>query len=211
MKKTTLFITLLLVLVMSLSAIACSSNSTATNTTAPAAATEAPKAEPATEPEATAAVEEDDDSFSYAGTYTYEEDGIVYEMLVLANTDYEMSVTKDFGTYKAVKYYLGPLKDIDGNRMAQMPVFLGDFYYVGDGAPSQEEAEALLDQLSGLFQAAKAELGEGEEPKFFYITLDKDNWTFTPDTATNEAKGLKSSLDYISTIWTAEDVEAAAK
>lgn len=149
-------------------------------------------------------------AFSYEGTYTYTgEDGTVYEMLVLANTDYEMKVIKDFGEYKAIKYYLGPLKDINDNSMAQMPVFLGDFYYEGEGAPDKEEAEELLDGLVEKFQNAKAALGEGEEPKFFYITLNKDNWTFEPDVAKNEEKGLKSSLDYISNIWTEEDLAAA--
>ena len=75
--------------------------------------------------------------------------------------------------------------------------------------PEQADAEPP-EKPDGTMPADPAlPLGEGEEPKFFYITLDKDNWTFEPDTAKNEEKGLKSSLDYISDIWTAEDVAAA--
>lgn len=151
----------------------------------------------------------EDEGFSYAGTYTYEEDGIVYEMLVLANTDYEMSVTKDFGTYKAIKYFLGPLKDINENSMAQMPVFLGDFYYEGEGAPSQEDTDALADSLNTLFGNAKSALGEGEEVKFFYVTLDKENGTFQPNVELNGSKGLQTALDYTAGIWTAEEAAAA--
>ena len=124
--------------------------------------------------------EEEESTAGYAGIYPYVVDDptgeITYSLEILANNDYEMSVTKEFGTFTAIKYYAGPLERVNGAHMSTKPVFISDFTYEGEGAPT--DAMDVLAKLDELFNATK---GETEDEQIHYFTLYKDTMTFIPD------------------------------
>lgn len=143
----------------------------------------------------------DFDNVAVAGNYTVTDstNNITYTLKVLENMDFELQVAKKIGTYTATKYYAGPLKDIDGLHMAAMVVFLSDFTYTGEGAPSEADNDAVLAALQTKMTELKA-VGENE-PRKRFITLKPYARTYTVDTGKTY-----STLDYTDGYWTKADL-----
>ena len=83
--------------------------------------------------------EEEESTAGYAGIYTYVVDDptgeITYSLEILANNDYEMSVTKEFGTFTAIKYYAGPLERVNGAICLQSPYLSPTLHMKGRARP----------------------------------------------------------------------------
>lgn len=133
------------------------------------------------------------------GEYTRTDGGVTYTLKVLDNMDFELQAVKNLGTYTATKYYAGPLKDIDGLHMAAMVVFLSDFTYAGEGAPSEADNDAVLAALQTKMTELKT-VGENE-PRKRFITLKPYARTYTVD-----AGKTYSTLDYTDGYWTKADL-----
>jgi hypothetical protein len=87
--------------------------------------------------------------------------------------------------------------------MAEMPVFLSDFQYEGDKAPT--DGDDVCDKLTTMFTAYRT-AAQTEEERFFYITLDKTTMTFAPNAEKNASQN--TSLDYTSAYWLSSDFTA---
>lgn len=135
-----------------------------------------------------------------AGTYTLvdEENDITYSLEIMENNDFEMQVTKDFGTYTATKYYAGPVHYINGTNMAPMVVFLSDYAYEGEGAP--DDNDEVFDALQLALTDSK---GETEADRERYIDIDTTNMTFTVESGHDY-----TTLDWTDGYWTYADLVA---
>ncbi len=140
------------------------------------------------------------DETKIAGTYTLVASDITYSLTVEDNNDFNMTITKDCGTYDIVKTYLGPIHNINGVHMSTMPVFLSSVEYDGTGAPDdQEKMEAGIQAVFDNFKANNKDGADGRER---FITLDLAKKSFSVD-----AGHAYKTLDYTEGLWTVSDLE----
>lgn len=141
------------------------------------------------------------DDTKIAGVYTLVSGDITYALTIEDNNDFNMTITKDCGTYNIVKTYLGPIHNINGVHCSTMPVFLSSVEYDGTGAPDdQEKLESGVQAVYRQFTAANADGADGRER---YITVDIAKKTFSVD-----AGHSYTTLDYTDGVWTCANVES---
>lgn len=142
----------------------------------------------------------DDNTFSeYLGDYVMEDDeaGISYQLTLEANEDFILVITRQFDGFIGTKTYIGPTKNIDGDNMSPMPIFLSDFSFSGENAPSQEDTDIVMEYIESFMAEFRL---QAEPTRQTHIIVNKDTRTFTL------AEDYNNPLDITEDWWFVSDL-----